>query len=71
MVKIHTRRKRALGIPTKRCGYKALHPKIRAKRPKTFGTEDLANVWAKLHGIEKYTLLSVKRGKRFMIQESK
>jgi hypothetical protein len=69
MVKIHTRQKRALGIPTRKCGYSMLHPSEKLKRPKTFSTEELAKVWAKKKGIENFTLVSAKKGKRFRIQE--
>lgn len=56
MVKIHTRRKRRLGISTHKSGV----VKTRISRPKTFKTEESAKKYAESNGIKKYELVNIK-----------
>lgn len=71
MAKIHTRARRALKIGTHKNIYHILHKGINLPRPKTFGSEEAAHNWAKLHKVEHYTLKKVKRDKRFQIVQEK
>jgi hypothetical protein len=68
MRKIHTRMKRKLKLPRGKNAYKLQH-KEKTIRPKTFKTEESANIWAEKHGMVKgsYTLKKVKHNKKFEI----
>lgn len=44
----------------KRRGYETVRTKIRKKRPKTFKTEEAANVWAKEKGLKGYKLFNMR-----------
>ena len=61
MVKVHTRFKRKQGSAA---GLKKARPETRdrKKRPKTFKTEEPANLWAKAKGYTKYTLRNLRIG---------
>jgi hypothetical protein len=44
-----------------RGGSRSQHvPRNRAKRPRTFGTEEAAQKWAAEQGIKKFTLLNIR-----------
>jgi hypothetical protein len=44
-----------------RKGSRSQHtPRNRKKRPKTFGSEDAAKLWAERHGIKNYQLVNLR-----------
>lgn len=57
--------------------FSPLRGRIRTGRPKTFKTEESANAWAKLNGIESFDLVNLKtplaKGKKLRVvpKESK
>jgi len=61
--------KRKYGLSTHLRHYYSFHPSIKKHRPKTFKTEESANLWASDHGLkpEQYELKKVKHNKRFQI----
>ena len=71
MPKLHTRRKRKLGISTHKPGSKVK----RSTRPKTFKTEIDAKKWAELNGIKDFYLINLKnefsKDKKYRIVTSK
>ncbi len=64
MSKMHSRRKRALGISTHRHGQMPAPPQFRQK---TFKSEGAAKEWAKAHGVTIKELVPAKKGKRLRI----
>lgn len=69
MKKIHTRRKRKLGLNSKRSHYNFFHKTVKKKRPRTFVSEEKASQWAKEIGLEKdkYSVVSTKHDRKFKI----
>jgi len=69
MAKLHTRQKRKLYLATSK-SRKHLNKK-RKPRPKTFKTEAAAHKWAETHKLkkDKYTLIKVKKGKKFQVKK--
>lgn len=63
-MKMHTRRKRKLGLTTGKSH--TLRPKT-AKRPKTFKTQEAAKKWAKERDMGTVELIPAKKGKKFQI----
>ncbi|HLC95993.1 MAG TPA: hypothetical protein VJH97_01605 [Candidatus Nanoarchaeia archaeon] len=61
-MKIHTRRKRQLGIPSHTNAYRQLH-KPKRERPKKFTTQEAAKRWAVSHDIKSYELVPSVKGK--------
>jgi len=67
MVKVHTRKKRLMGISSgkrHRFHFEVAHPK---KGDRTFASKEQADAYAKEKGIKKYTIAPAKKNKRFKI----
>ena len=69
MKKIHTQAKRAFKLSTHLKHYRYFHKLGKKLRPRTFTSEERANEWASENNIAKYTLIKVKKDKRFQIVE--
>jgi len=69
MKKVHSPQKKKfnLGSHPSRTYFFKLKP--RARRPKTFSSEEFAHLWAKENNINDYELKIVKKGKRFQVVE--
>ena len=69
MARMHTRIKRRYGLSTSHGHYSYFHGIRKKNRPKTFKTEEAANVWALKQGLkpEQYSLKNVKHNKKFQV----
>ena len=69
MKKIHTRAKKKLRLGTHTQHKARLFGWTKKKGPKTFKSEESANIYAKENNITKFELKSVKKNKKFQIVE--
>lgn len=66
-MKVHTRRKRLLGLSSGQRHRFFFHKVRSAHRPKTFSTEELAQAYAEERGLKKYSIVPAKKT-RFKIE---
>ena len=73
MTKIHGNKKREYKLAAHKNHEKFFQGVVRARRPRTFNTEEAANKYAETHKIGAFELKKVKKNKRFQIvsKESK
>lgn len=74
MIKQHTRRKRNLGINSRRFKHRFIFTSVKKKnRPKTFSTEKMAHEHAKTLKLKEneYVVIKAKKNKRFQIKKLK
>ncbi|MDA1196709.1 MAG: hypothetical protein O2779_01965 [Nanoarchaeota archaeon] len=67
MPKIHGNKKREYQLAAHKNHEKTLRGVVRAKRVRTFGTEEGANTYAEANNIKNFDLKKVKKNKRFQI----
>jgi hypothetical protein len=68
--KVHTKQKRMVKSPTHLKNIRGAN-RLRAKRPRTFKTEDAANGWAEKQGIKKFKLVDLKEASGSEIKKIK
>jgi|TARA_B100002003_G_C13876787_1_gene428315 hypothetical protein len=67
MPKIHGNKKREYKLAAHKNHEKTLRGVVRAKRVRTFGTEEAANKYAEANKVGTFELKKVKKNKRFQI----
>jgi hypothetical protein len=73
MKKVHSRRKKRLGLNTKRSHYYFFHGNTKVKGERTFKTVEVAQAWAKENGltVDQYTIVPTKHNRKFKIVKNK